>query len=84
MQIMIMADANNMYFTLNLKYHRKLDYEKYLKYISALGMITHARVYGVHVRGQAIDFLTRLKTLGYTPCYTNINEYYYLGLDKSN
>jgi len=74
MKIGIMIDANNLFFTLRMKYNRKLDYAKYLEFCKELGDINFAAVYGVHVRGQAIDFLTKLKTIGYTPCYTNVNE----------
>lgn len=74
MKIGIMIDANNLFFTLRLKYHRKLDYRAYLEYASELGLITMARVYGIHVRGQAIDFLTKLKTIGYHTQYTSVNE----------
>lgn len=69
-----MIDANNLFFTLRMKYNRKLDYAKYLEYCKELGDINFAAVYGIHVKGQAIDFLTKLKTIGFTPCYTNVNE----------
>lgn len=74
MKIAIMIDANNLYFTLRMKFGRKLDYSKYLKFVKDIGEIKHANVYGIHVRGQAVDFLTKLKTLGFLPCYQNINE----------
>lgn len=74
MKIGIMIDANNLFFTLRMKFSRKLDYAKYLEFCEELGDINFACVYGVHVKGQAIDFLTKLKAIGYIPCYTNVKE----------
>ena len=74
MKIGIMIDANNLYYRLNLKHGQKLDYAKYLAYCEELGYVNFAGVYGVHVRGQAVDFLTRLKTIGYNPRYMNVNK----------
>ena len=74
MKIGIMIDANNLYYRLKLKHGQKLDYAEYLKYCSELGYVNFACVYGVHVRGQAVHFLTKLKTIGYIPCYTNVNK----------
>lgn len=74
MKIGIMVDANNIFYRLKMKHGQKLDYEKYLSYCKELGYVNLACVYGVHVRGRAIDFLTRLKTIGYIPQYTNVNK----------
>ena len=74
MKIGIMIDANNLFYRLKMKHGQKLDYAKYLEYCNELGYVNFASVYGVHVRGQAIDFLTKLKTIGYIPHYTNVNK----------
>ncbi|MCK5020571.1 MAG: NYN domain-containing protein [Candidatus Peribacteraceae bacterium] len=74
MKIGIMIDANNLFYTLMKKRNGKLNYAKYLEFCKELGYVNYANVYGVHVRGQAIDFLTKLKTIGYLPCYMNVNE----------
>lgn len=73
MKIAIMIDANNLFYTLKLKHHRKLDYSKYLEYVEHIGDVTLAEVHGVHIRGQAIDFITKLKSLGYSPRYVNVH-----------
>lgn len=74
MKIAVMIDANNLFYTLKLKYSRKLDYAKYLEYIEHIGDVSLAEVHGIHVRGQAIDFITKLKSLGYLPLYMNVHE----------
>lgn len=74
MKIGIMIDANNLFYRLNLKHGQKLDYKKYLNYCKELGYVNFACVYGVHVKGQAINFLTKLKSIGYIPHYTNVNK----------
>lgn len=74
MKLGIMIDANNLFYRLKMKHGQKLDYAKYLEYCKELGYVNFACVYGVHVKGQAVDFLTKLKTIGYVPRYTNVNK----------
>ena len=74
MKIAIMIDANNLFYRLKKKHNRKLDYAKYLAFCKELGLVNVACVYGVHVRGKSIAFMTRLKTIGFVPNYTNVTK----------
>lgn len=60
----IFLDVSNLYYCLQKKYNRKLDYTKYLAYISELYEPSHIFAYVALKGNQNIGFIHALEKLG--------------------
>lgn len=66
----IFVDVSNLYYCIASKFNqRKLDYEKYYKYIGDFGHIKIAIAYGAQIKDQASKFLYALNSIGFDTKY---------------
>jgi len=62
----IFVDAHNLFISLGVRFGgRKLDYAKYLAYVSLLGSVETANVYGIQQHKRAIGFIHALEKSGW-------------------
>jgi len=69
-QIGFFADVSNLYYCINKKFNnKKLNYTKYMEFISDLGDIIVANAYGAQIDNEAVAFINHLKESGFAPKY---------------
>jgi len=62
----VFIDVSNLYYCIDKKFDgRKLDYKKYMDFISELGDIICANAYGAQIRNEANKFIYFLKSVGF-------------------
>lgn len=70
-----------LYFNINRKWGRKLNYLSYLKKIESEGYVVHRAIaYGIQQENEALAFISCLKHFGYEPKYKNNNFDWSIGL----
>lgn len=68
-RIGVFADVSNLYYTLKTKYNTKLDYEKFMQFISDFGEVRFAIAYGAQKQEQAKGFIKCLNEAGFSTKY---------------
>ena len=75
-RIGVFADVSNLYYCIGKKYtERKLDYQKYWEFITALGDIQQAIAYGAQIGSEAANFIYCLKQIGFQTRYKSPKSY---------
>jgi len=69
----IFIDTHSLYFELRRKYGKKLSLKAIDKFCSDFGTLNGRHAYGIHIRGQAIPFITAAQKLGYNADWWNIS-----------
>jgi uncharacterized LabA/DUF88 family protein len=70
------VDVSNLYYTLQKKYSRKLDFRKLRKYVDDLGEVKYAIAYGSQMGNQAEVFLRYLHAAGYETKFKEPKTYH--------
>jgi uncharacterized LabA/DUF88 family protein len=69
---LVLVDVNNLYFNLDKKCNRRLDYKNYLASIREKYHVHRAYAYGVTPNDEAIKFVHALKKIGFEPEFIEI------------
>ena len=65
-RIGVFVDVSNIYYCVKKKYEfRKLDYRKYLEYVSAFGEVSKVIAYGSQMSNEAAGFIHCLEKIGF-------------------
>ncbi len=68
--ISMFVDVSNLYYCIGHRFNgAKLDYRKYLDFVSELGTISRAVAYGSQMQAQAHKFIASLRRIGFEPKY---------------
>jgi uncharacterized LabA/DUF88 family protein len=66
----VFCDVSNLYHCAKKRFrNKKLNYQKYLKFVEDLGTIDTAIAYGAQVKNEARNFIHSLQSFGYTTKY---------------
>jgi len=66
----VLVDISNLYYCVSNTFKgRKLDYDKYLKFVETMGSIDVRIAYGAQLNNQADNFIKYLKHLGFETKY---------------
>ena len=68
----VFVNVSELYYNINRKWGRKLNYLKYLRKIESEGYRVHRAIaYGIQQENEAIGFISCLKHFGFEPKYKN-------------
>lgn len=71
----LFLDTSNLFFCLQNKYKKKLDYAKYKSYLEGLYEITVCRAYVSSSGNQNNSFVHAIQKIGYTVVEKSVKEY---------
>lgn len=72
----VFADVSNLYYSLKKTNRRKLDYAKYLKFVSDFGEIELAIAYGAQQDSEAENFIKCLENVGFITKYRKPKKFH--------
>jgi uncharacterized protein (TIGR00288 family) len=73
-QIGIFVDVSNLYYCINHRFGRKLDYTKYRDFVKDLGDVKKCIAYGSQMRNEAHKFIKSLSCNGFEPRFKTPKE----------
>lgn len=70
MRVQVFLDISNLFYCTGKKFNgRKIDYAKYLEYVTGFGTIEKSVAYGAQLGKEAKSFINSLKMLGFETKY---------------
>ena len=76
MRIAVYTDCSNLYMSIKNRYRKRLDYRKYINYISEYyGRPEILKAYGAQKANESYDFIEALKKLGFETYWKRVKLY---------
>jgi uncharacterized LabA/DUF88 family protein len=74
-RLAILADVSNLYYCVDKEYKKKVDYRKYLEFLSDYGTPVYKLAYVAALGDEASGFIHALKSLGFECLVRHPKEY---------
>lgn len=73
--VAVLADVSNLYYCVQKRYSRKLDYRKLVTFIQEIGDPVIMKAYGAQMHGEATGFISALQSCGFETHFKTPKEY---------